>query len=199
MYDLKNILGIIATVLVFIGYAPYIRDVINGKTKPHLYSWFLWCFVTLIAFALQWSGGAGIGSLVTLAAGIMCGAVLVLGLIKKSTVKIVAIDTVFLVLAFVALGLWIFAKQPVLSALLTTLIDVLGFAPTVRKSWHNPFSETQSFYYLNSFRFALGIIALQQYSLVTALYPITWFFANGLFALLLLLRRRQLAAVSEVA
>jgi hypothetical protein len=191
MYDLKNILGIIATVLVFVGYAPYIRDVLNGKTKPHLYSWFLWCFVTLIAFGLQWSGGAGIGSLVTLAAGIMCGCVFVLGLIKKSTVKIVAIDTVFLILAFIALGLWIFAKQPVLSALLTTLIDVLGFAPTIRKSWHNPHSETLSFYYLNSLRFALGIFALQQYSIVTAVYPITWFFANGLFALLLLFRRKQ--------
>lgn len=124
MYDLKNILGIIATILVFIGYAPYIRDVISGKTKPHLYSWFLWSFVTLIAFALQWSGGAGIGSLITLAAGLMCGVVFVLGLIKKSTVNIVAIDTVFLILAFVALGLWVFAKQPVLSILLTTLIDV---------------------------------------------------------------------------
>ncbi len=147
--------------------------------------------MTLIAFALQWSGGAGIGSLVTLAAGLMCGGVFILGFIKKSTVKIVTIDTVFLVLAFVALGLWVFAKQPVWSALLTTLIDVLGFAPTIRKSWHNPHSETLSFYFLNSFRFALGILALQQYSLITALYPITWFFANGLFALLLLLRRKQ--------
>jgi len=53
MYEFKNILGIIATVLVFIGYIPYLRDIVKGKTKPHIYSWFLWCFVTLIAFALQ--------------------------------------------------------------------------------------------------------------------------------------------------
>ena len=191
MYEIKNILGLVATVLVFIGYIPYLRDVVNGKTKPHLYSWLLWSFVTLIAFGLQLSDGAGSGSLVTLVAGLMCLVVIGLGLWKKSQVKIVKIDTVFLLLAFVALGLWLIAKQPVLSAILVTLIDLLGFAPTVRKSWHQPHSETLSFYYLNFFRFGLAIIALQNYSVVTALYPLTWLVANGLFALVLIVRRKQ--------
>lgn len=192
MSEIKNILGIVATFLVLVGYIPYLRDIVKGKTKPHIYSWFLWSFVTLIAFALQVSGGAGSGAFVTLAAAIMCIAVIVLGFIYKAKVEIVKMDTVFLVLAFIALGLWLIAKQPVLSAILTTLVDLLGFAPTVRKSWNKPYSETLSFYYLNSFRFGLAIISLQKYTFVTASYPIAWLAANSLFALMLNIRRRQI-------
>lgn len=193
MYQIKSTLGLIATFLVFIGYIPYINDIIKGKTKPHIYSWFLWGFVTLIAFALQFSGGAGTGAFVTLAAALMCIAVITLGFIYKSRVTIVKVDTIFLILAIIALGLWLIAKQPVLSAILTTLVDLLGFAPTIRKSWNKPYSETLMFYYLNSFRFGLAVIALQRYTIVTALYPITWLIANSLFALILKVRRNQVA------
>lgn len=192
MYEIKNILGIIATIIVFIGYIPYIRDIIKGKTKPHLYSWFLWLLVTSIAFALQISDGAGSGAYVTLAAAIMCIVVIVLGFIQKSKINIVKIDTLFLVLAFIALFLWLIAKQPILSVILATIVDLLGFAPTIRKSWDNPYTETLSFYYLNSLRFGLAVIALQKYSIVTALYPICWLMANGLFAFMLIIRRKQI-------
>lgn len=193
MNEIKNSIGILATILVFLGYIPYLRDIAKGKTKPHIYSWFVAGFVAIIIFALQVSGGAGIGSVVTLAAGIMCLLVIVLGLIHKSDVEIVWIDTVFLVLAFIALGLWLFAKQPVISAILSTVIEVLGFIPTVRKSWNRPFTETLQSYYLNIFRFSFALLALQTYTIVTTIYPITWILFNCVFSLLLVIRRKQLA------
>lgn len=191
MSEFKNYLGIFATVLVFIGYIPYLRDSIKGKTKPHLYSWFLWALVTFIAFALQLSGEAGSGAFVTLAAALMCLVVITFGFIQKSKIQIVKMDTIFLILAFISLGLWLIAKQPILSAILATVVDLFGFAPTIRKSWSNPYTETLSFYYLNTLRFGLAVIALQTYSIVTAFYPISWLLANGLFAGMLLIRRRQ--------
>lgn len=190
--QIKSIVGIIATVLVFIGYIPYIKDILKGKTKPHIYSWFLWLFVTSIAFALQFSGGAGSGAFVTLAAALMCIVVIGLGIVQKNKINIIKIDTLFFVLAFIALGLWLIAKQPMLSAILATLVDLLGFAPTIRKSWEEPYSETLSFYYLNSVRFGLAVFALQKYTIVTALYPVSWLVANGLFAIMILIRRKKL-------
>lgn len=195
MHEFKNLLGIIATTLVFIGYIPYLRDVIKGKTKPHLYSWFLWALVTTIAFALQVSGGAGSGAFVTLAAALMCFVVIVLGFIQKSKIKIVKMDTVFLILACISLGLWLIAKQPIFSAVLATIVDLFGFAPTIRKSWDNPHSETLSFYYLNTLRFGLAVVALQKYSIVTAFYPISWLIANGVFAVMLVIRRKQVSKI----
>jgi hypothetical protein len=192
MDNVKNILGIVATILVFLGYIPYLRDIQKGKTKPHVYSWLVAGFVTLIIFSLQVSNGAGAGSLVTLAAGTMCLCVIVLGFVHKSIVKIVWIDTVFLILAFLALVLWLVAKQPVLSAVLATAIEFLGFVPTIRKSWHKPFTETLQFYYLNTLRFSFALFALQRYTIVTTIYPIIWILFNGFFALMLVMRRKQI-------
>lgn len=58
---MKEIVGTIAVVLTFVGYVPYIRDTLKGKTKPHVYTWFVWGLVTLAAFALQMSAHAGGG------------------------------------------------------------------------------------------------------------------------------------------
>ena len=95
MHELKDIVGVIAVALTFIGYIPYIRDVIHGRTKPHVYSWFLWGFVTLIAFGLQLTSGGGLGAYVTLAASLMCLTVFTLGMTKKGEKDITRLDTVF--------------------------------------------------------------------------------------------------------
>ena len=121
----------------------------------------------------------------------MCFAVIVLGLKHKSTSDITRTDILFIATAFVSLGLWIVAKQPILSTILATAVDLLGFAPTIRKSWNRPHTETLSFYYLNTFRFGLAVFSLSYYSIITALYPVIWFFANGLFAIMLVIRRKQ--------
>lgn len=188
---IKNAVGVFAVLLVFVGYIPYIRDVLSGKTTPHIYSWFLWGFVTALAFALQISDGAGIGSFVTLAAATMCSVVAFLAFTKKGKKDITTSDTIFFLFALVSVALWLLAKQPVLAAVLTTLTDVLGFVPTIRKSWNKPYSETLSFYLLNTVRFALAVFALQQYTIPTALYPIVWCIGNGMFALMLYVRRKS--------
>lgn len=191
MTDLKYLVGILAVLLTFVGYIPYIRDTISGKTKPHVYSWFLWGFVTAIAFALQLSDQAGIGSLVTLAASIVCFVIFIFGM-RIGDKDITKTDTLLLISAVFALIVWIFAKQPVLSVIIVSLVDMLAFGPTIRKSWKNPHSETLISYIINTARFGLALFALERYTIVTYLYPLTWFFANGIFSIILASRRRQI-------
>lgn len=191
---MKEIIGIIAVLLTFVGYIPYIRDILKGKTKPHVYTWFIWGLVTAIAFGLQISADAGPGAFTTLAAAIVCFVIFGFGL-RQGERNITPSDTVFLILSLIALVLWIFAKQPVLSVILVSSIDMLGFAPTIRKSWHRPYEETLISYEINTFRFSLALLALNQYTLVTALYPITWIIANGLFSIYLIIRRKSVGMV----
>lgn len=185
-------IGVIAILLTFIGYIPYTRDIVKGKTKPHIYSWFMWGFVTSIVFALQMTDNAGIGAFVTLTAALLCFLVIFLGKKYGSMSQITTSDTMFLILAFITLAVWLIAKQPVISVILATSIDILAFAPTVRKSWTEPYSETVSFYWINTLRFGLAAISLNHYSILTALYPISWMMINGLFAAYLIIRRKQL-------
>ena len=152
----------------------------------------MWGLVTGIVFGLQITNKAGPGSFITLTAALMCFLVIILGVKFGSVSKITNSDKVFLFLALVALVLWLVAKQPLLSVLTATAVDLLGFAPTIRKSWSEPFSETLSFYYLNTARFGIALLALSQYTVITALYPIMWLIANGLFAIMLNIRRKQI-------
>lgn len=188
--EIKAVLSIIAIILTFIAYIPYLRDIVKKKTHPHIYSWLIWGLVASIAFGLQVSGGAGVGAWVMLVVAMLNIAIFIFGF-KYGTKDITKTDTVFLLLALFALFLWLIVKQPVLSVILDTSISIIGLGPTVRKSWNRPHSETLFLWELNSFRHVLTIFALQNYSIVTWLYPGAWIVANALFSIMLIIRRRQ--------
>lgn len=190
MFGIKTILSLIAVILTFVGYFPYIRSIVKKQTKPHIYSWFTWSLDGFIIFGLQITHGAGPGSFVALAAGILALTVLILTILNKGKRDVTVTDTVFLVMALLALVIWLFAKQPLISAILIMTVDVLGFLPTVRKSWHKPFTENVSFYAINTVRFAIALVALQAYSIITVLYPGVWLIGNGLFTIMLVTRRK---------
>lgn len=187
---MKEFIGAIAVILTFAGYIPYIKDTLKGKTRPHIYSWFIWSLVTTIAFALQVSDKAGPGSLVTLSAAIVCFLIFLLGF-RQGNKDITRLDTLFFILSLVSIFIWLFAKQPIISVILVSSVDMFSFLPTIRKSWNKPRTETLSSYIINTFRFALAIIALNRYTLVSSLYPITWVLANGFFSVFLIVRRRS--------
>lgn len=186
--DYKVYIGVAAVLLTFIGYIPYILDTIKGKTKPHIYTWFIWGLVTAIAFALQVSDAAGFGAYVTLAAAIVCFFIFFIAL-KQGQKNVTKSDTLFFALSILALFLWLGIDQPLLSVILVSVVDILGFVPTIRKSWSKPFEETLISYAMNTLRFALALVALERYTIITILYPLTWVIANGLFTIYLIYRR----------
>ena len=117
--------------------------------------------------------------------------------LKRGEKDIVWIDWLSLVGALLALGLWAITNEPLLSVILITLIDALGFVPTFRKSYSKPNEETALTYGLSSLKFAIGIAALDNVTLVTALYPASLVLANGIFVAMVLLRRQKLNIDAE--
>lgn len=188
---MKDIISVIAVVLTFVGYVPYIMDTIKGKTKPHIYSWFLWAFVTFIVFALQVFGKAGVGAFVTLATALLCLTIFLLGM-REGQKDITKFDTATFLVSLIAIGIWVFAKQPVVSVILITTINTLANLPTIRKSWKKPYSETLLTWMLGGVRNFLGIVALENYSVLTWLYPVSSLLVNVLFSSMLIIRRKQI-------
>ncbi len=189
MLNIKIFFSVVAIILNFISYIPYIRDIIKGKTIPHAYTWLIFGLVNIFVFGLQISKGAGVGAFFTLAVAVMVFFIFILSLYKGEK-KITFLDTVFLVLALIALVLWIFAKQPILSVILLSVINMLAFAPTLRKSWNKPFSETMSTYIMNGSKQALSLLALEQYNIVTYLLPLSASLVTFLFVFILIFRRK---------
>jgi hypothetical protein len=186
--DEKSLISSVAIVLTFVGYAPYFADIFKGKTRPHMFSWLVWGIVTTIIFALQVSAGAGLAAYVTLSVALISLSIFFISL-KNGTRDVSRIDVVFLALALLSIPLWLVVKQPVLSIILLSTIDMLGFLPTVRKSWNDPHSETLSLYVITTVRHGLSILGLVEYNIVTMLFPLTWVFANAGFSVLLVVRR----------
>lgn len=187
---MKQIISLIAVALTFLAYIPYYRDIIKGKTHPHVYSWTLWGLLTVLIVALQIKGGAGVSTYITAAAGLLCIGVIVLGL-KKGKRDITVSDKTTALISLAAIVFWLAAKQPIVSIILVVIADLFAFYPTVRKSWNKPHTETLSLYITNTVRFGLAVIVLEKYTILAALWPVAWAIANGLFSLMLVIRRRQ--------
>jgi len=191
--DYKIVLGITATVLAFFSYIPYFRDIWQGKTKPHAFSWLVWGTLTAIAFAGQVADKGGAGAWVTGFTAVVC-LLIFAAAVWRGEKRITTSDWLSLLGAAVALGLWGLTKSPLLSVILITLIDAFGFFPTFRKSYFKPHSETLITYVISSFKFVLALIALDNFTVVTSLYPISLVLMNGAFAVMLVIRRQHVKA-----
>ncbi len=185
----KEIIGAIAVVMAFVAYIPYYKDILKGKTHPHIYSWSLWGFLTILILALQIKGGAGPAAWMTAAVGLLCLGVVVLSF-RQGKKDITTTDTVTAILSLTAIGFWLFANQPIVAIFLAVAADMLAFFPTVRKSWNQPHTETLSLYATNAVRFLLVLLAIEQYTILTVLWPVAWAIGNGLFAIMLIVRRK---------
>lgn len=188
---MKELWALGSTLLIVIAYIPYLRDIKGGKTRPHLYTWFVSGFVTLLAFGLQVSNDGGWGSVPTFFAA-LAGLLVFAMSLRYKRAPITVSDTLFFIFALLATGLWLIADRPVLSALLITAINIFAFLPTVRKSWRQPYQETVATYGINTLRFSLSVLAIQSYTIVTALYPLSSVLVNGFIAGFLIVRRYSL-------
>lgn len=192
--DYKIILGTLAVIIGFIGYVPYYRDIFKGKTKPHAFSWFGWVLLEGIGFFAQLSEGAGPGTWVTFASALLALGIAILSLrYGEKDIKIV--DWIAFAGGILGIILWRITKNPLSAIILVVIADALLFVPTYRKAFHKPYEETFAEYFLSFIKWIFGVWAIQTYNLTTTLYPVTLILTNGLFALMLIIRRRQLKAL----
>ncbi len=190
--DFRIFLGAIATIIAIYSYIPYIRDIFKGKTKPHAFSWLVWGLITVIGFFAQVSDDGGAGAWATGYSAIVALTIFILALFRGEK-EITKSDWASLFSAFVAMGLWAITNTPLFSVILISLIDAFGFLPTFRKSYHKPYQETMQTYVLSSVKYAIAIIALSNYSIITVLYPASLVLMNILFISLLVVRRKVIA------
>ena len=110
-------------------------------------------------------------------------------LLKKTTFA--SVDYLF-VGGISSIPLWLVTKDPTLSVILITTIDLIAFAPTYRKSYLNPHDEPLYLYSLNVIRHGLSLLAIINVTIATFLFPFMVMLANGSLAVFLLWRRRAL-------
>lgn len=191
--DWKTVAAVASQVVGVACFIPYIRDMLAGKTKPHAYTWLIWCLTFGTAAAAIWHGGGG----GILAVGMAVNVVLVFAVFllcfKYGTKDITRSDTIALIAAIAAIFVWWGLDNPLLALLLATLIDLVGYWPTYRKSWKDPWSEGIPAWVGYTLAPALTLLSLVSYNWLTTTYSAATLIANGLLIVLLVVRRRTVA------
>lgn len=190
----KEILSGVAIVLTLMAFIPYIRAILTDTVKPHVFSWVIWGATTFLAFLAQLEDKGGVGAWPIGVSGCITIFIACLAYLKRADVTITKTDWLFFVAALSSLPLWYFTSDPLWAVVVLTIVDVLGFGPTIRKAYHFPYSESLLFFGLFTVRNLLVMIALEHHSVTTLLFPGVIAAACVLLMALIAHRRRILIA-----
>lgn len=192
----QEIFAIAAILTGLINWYGYIRSILIGQTQPHLFTWLIWVLTGSIAAAAQISDNAGPAVWASCGAVIYFLSVFVLS-IRYGSRAATRADWLSLIAAIASLPLWLVLDDPLAAVLLVTLIDTLGFIPTIRKTWHAPYSEHLASYGWAAARLSFTLLALENITLVTALYQASFLVCIIGFVAMTLWRRYRIAKAKD--
>jgi len=187
---LKFLFSLVAAFLLVVGGDfPYIRDIFRGRTKPHAYTWLIWTITQGVALLGLFYGKGGWGSWALLIGTLFVFFIFLLSL-KYGTKNITKFDTVILIVALLAVVVWFQLDNPLLAVIMVSIIDFLGYVPSFRKAFQEPWTETViswvMFFVANTFI----IFSLAEYNPLTLTYMLTIEAANLTLIIICLARRR---------
>ncbi len=189
--EIKLLLALCGGLLIVGSFLPYILDIIKGNTEPHVYTWCIWTFTHGIAALAIVQGDGGLIAALSIGAGAVCSFVVFLLSIRQTTQHITTFDSIALAVAVLAIIAWLKLDHPVWVVILITIVDVLGFVPTWRKTWHKPKTESVIAWSLYAIGCLMTLIALSHYNVLTTFYISAMVIASSILVIIITLRRRN--------
>jgi hypothetical protein len=183
------VLGILAGILSVLDAVPYVRDVLRGTTRPHRGTWLIWSTLAVVALASQVADGAE-WSIVMVAGQALATSLIFAFSIRRGEGGLSRSDITLIAIAALGVCGWLVFSEPVVATACVVVADTLGVAMMLPKTWRDPASETLSTYVLASAAGLLGTLAVGAIEVSLLLYPVYFFVANGLIAVMIVLRTR---------
>jgi len=189
----KEVFAVIGVIFTFAGYSAYIVSIFRGNTKPHPFSWFTWSTLTAIGYFAQISDNAGLGAWVMGLSALISYFITILAYIKRRQIIITKSDWVTFIACMAAIPLWLITDTAFWSVIWITFIDLLACYPTFRKTWFHPNDELPFEYYMAALKFVLSLFALNNYTVITVLYPLSLVIINSAFLIMQFYRKQVLS------
>ena len=154
----------ISLVTTIVGISFLIRDILIGKTKPNLVTWFFWSLAPLVGVYLQLKAGAGLSVLPVFLVGFAPLIIFAIALIKKNSYwKLTVFDILCGVFSLVALILYILTRNTAVSIAFAIASDAFAGIPTLVKSWKFPETETAIGYLPGILNNILGLLIIKNW------------------------------------
>ncbi len=189
----KDFMGALAVAIAVAAYAIYVWQSFRGETRPHPLSWLIFVILTGIGYLVQLDEAAGPASWVMAITTAVCLLLCVMSFARGER-AFPWYEWAFLVAAAVVFVFYLLSRQPTLSAVLASFVNVLGFGPTVTKAWHRPASDSVTTFTLNGLKFVPSFFALDNVSVATVVFPATLVVANLAVAAVIFARRTEMKA-----
>ncbi len=184
----KEIATFVWICLSIYSYYYYFKDIFAKKVKPHAFTRLVWWILTAIWFFAQVVGDAGIWAWIMGSSALICFVIFFLALYYGEK-KFDKTDYIFLSISLIAIWVWYITETPLRSVLIITIADIVAFFPTIRKWRAKPDSDSISLFVISWVKMFLGVIALDNFTIITTLYPSSLVLMNMWFGLMLWYRR----------
>lgn len=187
---MNNSLAILGAIIVALSGVPYAIDIIRGKTRPNVVSWFTWTLLISIGAFGALAANEIKTAIITFGDVTQVGIILILGL-RFGYAKYSRFDGFCQAAALIGIILWVIFDSPLIAIGLGITIDFIAAIPTYRHSWIKPSEETWQTYLLSSIGASIGLFSLTSFNAASLAYP-TYLFALGTtLALTIIISRKR--------
>lgn len=186
MYVSRSLIGEIAGIFAFVAFIPYLISILRGSTKPSRAGYGIWAVVEVVWASSYISSGATTTKWTGIVFAVTAVLIFVLSL-KYGMGGFSALDITCLLLAAIAVVLWINTKNPTVAVYMSTLAALLGYPPIIKKSYLHPETENIASWTLYAIAATLNVFALTTLRPTISLRPLLTLPLAYLIVVLLLL------------
>jgi hypothetical protein len=186
----SQIFGILAGFVAVVGFFPYFRSIFRGETKPQRASFAIWSVVSVISLSSYIASGARATIWVGVAFTILQIVVFILSF-KYGMGGFHPLDITCFVGAAISIGLWVLTENPLIALYLSIFIEVLGFIPTVKKTYRYPKTENLMSWTIGVAAAFINLFAITEFSLEVYSYPLYIFMADITMVVVIFMRRTR--------
>ena len=186
----KDAMGALAVVITLVAYGIYVWQTLRGEARPHPLSWLIFGILTGTAYLVQVDEAAGPGSWVMGITAIVC-LLLCLMSFWRGERNFPWYEWAFLFAAAVIFIFYLWSRQPTVSAVLASIVNAVGFGPTLTKAWSRPHSDSASTFMLNGLKFVPSLWAMDSVTIATSVLPASLVVTNLAVAAIIAARRKK--------
>ncbi len=157
--SLVKLFGIISTIIALYCSIPYILAIVDGKTKPHQFSWLVFSILNAITFLSQYFEGARLSVLIALAFFLGSTTIFILSF-KYGTRDTSRYDRLLLGFALITIVVWAISRSNALAIWLVILIDTAATTMNILKIKAQPNSEQPLPWILASIAYVFTFLTL---------------------------------------
>lgn len=184
----ETLLFVFAVIAALYGYIHYGKEIPKKTLKPRPFSWLIWGVLSTCVAIIQLRHGAGLGAVGALL-GAASGYVLAGMAWFYGHRHVHGADAISLLLTIGLLLAWNLLGDTA-TAVIATLIYLIGFIPTVVRAWKAPYNERFTPFVTAVIKYTVSFVLLGEVSIETAVYPAGLAFANVCFISLLYIKRK---------